>query len=97
MGDLTDAQRKWLEGLGVDSAKGAAAPRASAGAAGRGAGSDEYVAPVSVKPPRPDLHPGLNPAIMESVRAQVAKEKKEAEKLTASVVAGLTNAAKAIG
>lgn len=92
MGDLTEAQRKWLEGLGVDTAKAGAAPPASAGSANREVGSDQYDAPVLVRPFNPlDLNPALNPAIMKSVREGAEKDKREAEQTLAAMTKALAD------
>jgi len=90
MATLTEAQRKWLEGLGVDTAVGTApatvgalgAPGASSAQPSAGPAADEYDAPVLEKPNLSNLNlvgRPLDPAIMKSVEEQAAKEKKEAE------------------
>ncbi|MGZ5216183.1 MAG: hypothetical protein ACXWKD_08180 [Caldimonas sp.] len=98
MGTITEAQRKWLEGLGVNTAVGGAAPAATVGASvGSGASGaspnagpagDQWDAPVLVKQPNLNLNlvgRPLDPAIMKSVEEQAAKEKKEAEETLAAM------------
>jgi hypothetical protein len=94
MGTITEAQRKWLEGLGVDTAVAGKAP-ATTGASGAPApSSDEYDAPIQIV--RPDLNLNLvgrplDPAIMKSVEQQAAKEKKEAEEKLAAMTKALAD------
>ena len=83
MGDITEAQRKWLEGLGVNTAVAGAAPAASAPSGSPAPAGDEYDSPIQItKPPNLNLNlnsPEMTQAIMKSVREQAEKDKKDAE------------------
>ena len=80
MGNITEAQRKWLEGLGVNTAAAAAGPAASAASPSSAPASDEYGSPVQGKPANLDLNsPEMRQLIMKSVREQAEKDKKDAE------------------
>ncbi len=82
MGTITEAQRKWLEGIGVNMSVAAVVPMAPAPV--RGAG-DEYDAPsadapIVRKPPSFNLNdPDMQRVIMEGLRKQEAIDKVEAE------------------
>ena len=105
MATITEAQRKWLEGLGVNTAAGGKAPAAMVGAPGAprtldapanaGPAADEYDAPIQItKPPSLNLNlvgRPLDPAIMKSVEEQAAKEKKEAEEKLAAMTKSLAD------
>ena len=80
MSTITEAQRKWLEGLGVNTASAGAAPAASAASPNAAPASDQYDSPVRVKPLDLNLNsPEMTQAIMKSVREQAEKDKKDAE------------------
>ena len=82
MGKITEAQRKWLEGLGVDTAVADPAPTASS-AGNPAPPADEYDTPSADGPiPKLDLNP-LGKDMQDSLRRYgfelAEKEKKEAE------------------
>ena len=80
MGDITEAQRKWLEGLGVNTAVAAAAPPASAALPNPPPPSDEYDSPVQEKPAFLDPNsPKMREILMKGLREQEEKDKTEAE------------------
>ena len=90
MGTITEAQRKWLEGLGVNTAVAGKAPATS----GASAPSDEYDAPIRITRPDLDLNlvgRPLDPAIMKSVQDQAIKDKKEAEEKLAAMTKALAD------
>lgn len=81
MGDITEAQRKWLEGLGVNTAVAAAAPPASAALPNPPPPSDEYDAPVQEKPAFLDPNsPKMREILMKGLLEQEEKDKTEAER-----------------
>ena len=84
MGTLTEAQRKWLEVLGVDTTVAAIAPTLSAAPprAVSAGGNEEWSAPDpdAKKKPYLDLNsPEMRDIIMKGVLEQAEKDKKEAE------------------
>jgi hypothetical protein len=88
MGNITEAQRKWLEGLGVNTAVAGTASVTSSASGASAPSSDEYDAPIQITKPNMDLNlvgRPLDPAIMKSVEEQAAKEKKEAEEKLAAM------------
>ena len=88
MGNLTEAQRKWLEGLGVNTAV-AAVPQAASTASPKPAPfSDEYSPDPETKPKKPYLDPNspeMRELIMKGVLEQAEKDKKDAEQTLAKV------------
>jgi hypothetical protein len=93
MGNITEAQRKWLEGLGVNTAVAAVTPGPSTAAPSRGAGNDEYdsIEPAA-KIPSLDLNsPQMRAIIMKGLDEQAAKDKKEAEQALAKVTKSLAD------
>jgi len=82
MGTITEAQRKWLEGLGVNTAVATVAPAALAASAGAPTAGDEYSISPDAPPkvPRFDLNnPEMRDALMKGILEQAEKDKKEAE------------------
>ncbi|MCE9661718.1 MAG: hypothetical protein K8R60_24605 [Burkholderiales bacterium] len=83
MATITEAQRKWLEGLGVDTAAADGAPEKSAGRAGAGVpgAADEYDSPVVAKPAFDPLRPSPDQlrTMMQGIKEQDELNKKEAE------------------
>jgi hypothetical protein len=86
MGNISEEQRKWLQGLGVDTAVADQEPTRSAGSArGPAPAADEYDPPVAYVPPssgKPNLSP-FSPDIQNTLRRTgydlAEKERKEAE------------------
>ncbi len=100
MGTLTEAQRKWLQGLGVDTAAAAAGPAAAvASAAPPGAAAFKGASPNPPPPadeygdpePRPkpiNLDPNspeMRRIIMQGIVEQAGKDKKAAEQTLAKI------------
>ena len=82
MSNFTEAQRKWLEGLGVNTALAAVPSAASAAPPTPAPFSDEYSPDPTTKPKAPYLDPSspeMRDLILRGVLEQAEKDKKDAE------------------
>ena len=94
MGTITEAQRKWLEGLGVNTAVAVATPTASTDAPPPpGAAGDEWEAPTPDAPiPKKPTSFKLSDADMQRfLREQDEKDKKEAEQTLVKMTKALAD------